>query len=229
MTAVMSSLESLLDLDAEHWPLDPKPGAHAYLDEESRRSQPVPSTSDHTDDFADFLAHAGFAAVTPQGSHCSQQPQQQTSPAELALELAVKPARPSRQRVRSKEVNRRNQRSYREKKKVRCDVGATLLCILHVGSSEVLLRLRSSLCVLQTELQRLQAELDEMRQAIQHIQSDKQHLMLTLAQKANAQAWGLTQVPHLPWQVRLHCPLIAFFCFVVLMAHSDSEHCPSGA
>ena len=119
MPAVMSSLESLLELDAEHWPLDPKPGAHVYLNEASIRLQPVPSTSDQMDDFADFLAHAGLAAVTPQGSQSSQQQQQQqTSQAELALELAVKPARPPRQRIRSKEVNRRNQRTYRGKKKV---------------------------------------------------------------------------------------------------------------
>ncbi|DBB18205.1 TPA: hypothetical protein ACH3X3_003175 [Trebouxia sp. C0006] len=160
----MSSLERLLELDAEHWPLDPKAGAQAYLNEASRRPQSVPSTSDHTDDFADFLAHAGLAAVTPQGTQ--QCTQQQSSQAELDLELAVKPARPPR--IRSKEVNRRNQRSYREKKK--------------------------------TELQRLQAELDEMRHAMQHMQSDKQHLMLTLAQKTNAHACSLMPVPHLPWQ-----------------------------
>ncbi len=121
MPAVMSSLESLLDLDTDHWPLDPEPGAHAYLDEVLRCLQPVPNTSNHMGDFAQFVAHAGVAAVTPQGSQSPQQ--QQASQAELALELAVKPARPARQRVRSKEVNRRNQRSYREKKKVRCDVG----------------------------------------------------------------------------------------------------------
>jgi len=92
-----------------------------------------------------------------------------------------------------------------------------------------LLRIRSSLCALQTELQRLQAELDEMRQAMQHMQSDKQHLMLTLAQKANAHACSLMPVPHLPWQVRLQCPLIAFFCYVILMTNADYEHCASGA
>jgi hypothetical protein len=120
MTAVTSGHESLLELDAEHWLLDPKPGVHAYLNEASRRLQPESSTSDHMDDFADFLAHAG---LTPQGSQSAQQ-QQQASQAELALDLAVKPARPPRQRIRSKEVNRRNQRSYREKRKVGCSVGA---------------------------------------------------------------------------------------------------------
>ena len=126
MKAVMSSLERLLELDAEHWPLDPKQGAHAYLNEASRRLQPVPSTSDHTDDFADFLAHAGLAAVTPKGS---QSTQQQSSQAELDVELAVKPARPPR--IRSKEVNRRNQRSYREKKKVICNTGLPLQCFAY--------------------------------------------------------------------------------------------------
>ncbi|KAL0026817.1 hypothetical protein WJX77_003425 [Trebouxia sp. C0004] len=163
----MFSLESLLDLDVDQWPLFPKPGAHAYWDEVSRRPQPVPSTSDHMEDFADFIARPGIAAVTPQGSQ-SPQEQQQTTQAESTLELAVKPARPLHQRVRSREVNRRNQRSYREKKK--------------------------------SELQSLQAELDEMRQAMHHMQSDKQHLMLTMAQKANTHACSLMPVPHLPWQ-----------------------------
>jgi len=144
MTAVMSSLESLLDLDADHWPLDPKPGAHAYLDEVSRCFQPFPSTFDHMDDFTDFIAHTDGAAVTPQGSQSLQQ--QQASQAELALKLAVKPARPARQRVRSKEVNRRNQRSYREKKKVRRDIG-TLHCVAGCGHVARLLSIAKSCCV----------------------------------------------------------------------------------
>ena len=143
MTTVMSSLERLLELDAEHWPLDPKAGAQAYLNEASRRPQSVPSTSDHTDDFADFLAHAGLAAVTPQGTQ--QCTQQQSSQAELDLELAVKPARPPR--IRSKEVNRRNQRSYREKKKVRCDTGVPQQCFACCRQTASSLAVAKSCCV----------------------------------------------------------------------------------
>ena len=103
-------MASYLSLDTDLGAFDSELGALDFLQEVPELVEAFPSTSDRLEDIVDFVRTDGIQ-VALHGLQALQQ--QANQPAR-----AVSPTRPARQRVRSKEVNRRNQRDYRAKKKV---------------------------------------------------------------------------------------------------------------
>ena len=197
-------MASYLSLDTDLSAFDPELGALDFLEEIPELVETFPNSSDRLENIVDFVRTDGGEVAL----HGLQAPLQQANPPARA----VNPTRPARQRVRSKEVNRRNQRDYRAKKKVSSAVNPPKLthrlqysttvcssCLLCLTAGFHLL-----VCGMQTELQRLQAELAEMQRAMQRMQSEGKHAplnQLVLAQRAYAQASHMRPVPHLPWQV----------------------------